>query len=468
MLINDLRNGGKIILMLGTDNVAVALEKVLENFGNNILFWDPGGSGGVQYKSETSTSTAVEDIDAYPLESADCLILSQRLFFGGNDFLERFGKRIKKLEERVFLDVEIIKVLFYENKFIAIVGDSYIKVIHAALCHIFESTPRQAILLPSGVGGYPEIGEDGSESGLNLRSSNVFLMSLNGQNIQYLKNTDFDLVAVLSPESEQDVPSMERLLSKQAIGGVSIINVDNSNLKEFWSSPRSGNSATVLIPLSTDKMIENGYSYINETIYNYYDSNSSYDLANSGLIGSGINRLSVLLSFIVATRFGLDPSEITANLRLFQGMPGNMECVRRGSDGVLFVNNLCAETMDALESPFNMYKGIYAILVTNGKMGEAIVNLRNHRDSIKSIFLVDTFDMLDPKAEEFSGLNTEKVKDLEEAVSIVRSLINNNKNGDEGLEEEFVVLASPIYSDKMNNIHYRIPGEEFRRVVEGL
>ncbi|MDR3079305.1 MAG: hypothetical protein LBU15_04710 [Rickettsiales bacterium] len=463
MLVNDLRSGGSTVLVLGTDDVGLALGKALEGFGNSVFFWDGDRDSGVYRRFINSTLTALEDIDSYPLESVDCLILSQKLFSGDEEFMERFGRRIKKLEGKVFLDIEIVKILFHGSRLMAIVGDSYAKIVHGALDCIFENSPRRAILLPSEM-NLPEIGRDESDGGLNLQGDNLFLMNLTGQILEYLGNIDFDIVAILSLGAEgQSTADVERFLSKQAMTGIAIINLDDEGSREFWNGPRFGSGSTVLIPLSTDKMIENGYSYVNETIYNYYDSNSSHDLTNDRLVGSKINKLSILSSFVAATRFGLDPLAVTTALRFFQGTAGRMECVRQ-SDGVIFINNVCAETMDILESPFDMYNAIHAIFLANGRVGEAMIRPRDYRDKLKSVFLIDAFDMFDLDAAEFGELTVKKAKDIREAVAAIGDIIDSERRE----EEESALVISPIHSDRMNSSYYESLGDEFRRIVRGL
>ncbi|MDR2777626.1 MAG: hypothetical protein LBB24_02555 [Rickettsiales bacterium] len=477
MSINDLRGGGKTVVMLGTDDTGAVLGKTLASFGNEVSFWDPYGESTSHHRFEAGALVALEDIETYPLESTDYIILSQKLFLGEDNPIERFERRIKKLEDRIFLDVEIAKTLFYKNKLVAVVGEGYAKIIHAALDCIFKNSPLRATILPTRIVEPPGTDENisamegGPGIGLDLSEGNVFVMDLDERKMQYLKNVDFDVVAIFSAEpGERRLAGIEKFLSKQTVNGISIINRDNDVLREFWNGPRSGDSATVLIPISTDRMIENGYSYVSETIYNYYDSNVSHDLTNDKLIGTRINRLSVLSSFIVATRFGLDPSTVTANLRFFRGLAGKMEYLRQ-SNSTLFINNACANSLDILESPLKAYSNIYIILITNGKVRENMISLRNHRDNIKSVFLLDAFDVVSPESEEFSGIDVKKVNSIREAVSSIvdsttREMMNEETEKEE--EGEFVVLISPIFIDKMNDNYYESQSEEFRRIIENL
>jgi hypothetical protein len=143
-----------------------------------------------------------------------------------------------------------------------------------------------------------------------------------------------------------------------------------------------------------------------------------------------------------------------------------MERIRQ-SGGTLFVNNACADSMDLLESPLEMYSNIYAIFVTNGEAGKNMIGLRGYKDSLRSIFLMDPFDVIDLESEEFSGLNVKKAGSVREAVLAVANQIGEKRNEDTE-EEESTVLISPIFDDRMNDGRYGSQSDEFRKVVESL
>lgn len=438
----------------------MALGVSLREYGNSVLLWDSDGDGRMiaNHKIKDGTLDIIKDIDSGRVESADCLILSQKFFTGNSDFIEHFTKKIKQIEDKVFLDVEVAHGLFPKNKFIAIFGNSYEKIIHAVLNHLFGEAQTNIIKLPLSMNS-DESGDKNSNDELNLDDSNVFLLDIGAHRIEYLKNLSFDVLAILTIEHEEQAIFIKNLISKQGEDNLTLINIDNGLLKEVWNSYSDVNAPT---PLSLEKMVENGYSYVNDTIYNYYDSNASYDLTNGELIGSAINRLSVLFSFIVACRLGLDPLSVRTSLQSFRGLAHNMEQVGHNKN-IVFIDNLDANTIDLLESPFKIYGNVYTIFLANGKASGNPIRLKDHKNNIKMAFLIDTFDIVDLKSEEFGSIKLEKINNIKSALD---RIINNI--GEQITEEEVVVLISPIFENKTNGSYYNEYGDEFKKLIENL
>jgi UDP-N-acetylmuramoylalanine-D-glutamate ligase len=468
--ISNIKGGGKTIVILGIDRMGLMLGKILTNFSNSVSIWDRDRSDALQQKPEANVFATLEDIDNYPFETVDYIVLSQKLFSEEGSFPKHLREKIEKLEDRVFLDIEIIRTIFYKNRFIAIAGDGHGDVVSAALGCIFENTPFQTWYLSSSRGAVMLASEmDGGivEGAPDLERDNIFVVDLDEQRIRYLKNMDFDIVAIFNSESKNHgVRANEKFLAKQAVNGISIVNGDDNVLRELWNGPLSNDGTIVLVPLSLEKMVENGYSYVNETIYNYYDSNLSYDLTNDGLIKTAMNKLSVLASFIAAIKFGLDPSTAAASLRLFRGVMGKMECLGRRNN-ILFINNACANSRGSMESPLEIYSNVCIIFVTNGRTGEETIQIKNFRDNIKFSLFLDMFEVMDLGTGEFNGLEVGRLKDIREAVVLALEMIEKRKN-EKMEEEEFVLLLSPFSIEEMNNIYYLPHAEEFRRIVKNL
>ncbi|MDR2078078.1 MAG: hypothetical protein LBP39_03885 [Rickettsiales bacterium] len=463
MIANSIRDSGKTILILGIDYVSAVLGTSIREYGNSVLFWCPNSDLVEHYRSRGMVLDTVENIDNYNFESVDFIILSQGLFFDDFGSSSNLLKKVKQTASKVFLAVEIVKILFPENKFVAIFGRSCKNIIYSALSCIFSNSQTNITELPAFLTN-DQNSDSELDVGLNLQENNIFVLDLTENEINYLRDLSFDVIVILNLEKEEHIPVIRNLLTKQSNETTFIVNADNTMFKNFSDTFGLADSNSVkTILISVEKMIENGYSYVNSTIYNYCYSNLSYDIANSGFIASNLNRLSVLSSFVVANVFSLEPAAIIANLENFKGLAHNMEQIKQ-SKNITFVDNSGANTLDLIESPFGMYSNIFVIFIASSKTGGDLVRLKNYRNNIRLSLLVDTFDTVGEHLEEFGSLRPEKVDSIKDALDKIASYV-----AEENIEDETIVILSPIFGDRMNSVHYSGSyGNEFKKLVEGL
>jgi UDP-N-acetylmuramoylalanine-D-glutamate ligase len=461
MIVNDIRDGKKTILILGIDCATAALGELLREYGNSVSFLCPDSSVLAHHRSKGIIVETIRDIDNYQLELIDYIIFSQSVFLD-DSVNTNVLKKIEQVSSRVFLAMEIMKYLFPENKFVAIFGKSYKKIICSALSCIFNISQINIVELPTLL-AIGKTKDDTSNNGLNLQGNNIFVLDLAEDEMNYLKDFSFDVIALLSLEKEEQIPTIRNFLTKQNKNSVIMVNTDNTMFRDYRESfGLTDNSYTKIIPISVEKMVENGYSYINGTIYNYHDSNLSYDLTNNGFVASDLNRLSVLSSFVAADVFNLDSLTTIASLETFRGLTHNMEYVRHDKN-ITFVDNSGANTLELIETPFRMHDNIFAIFIVSDRTGGDLVRLKNHRDNIRLSLLIDIFDVVDNHREEFGSVRVEKIDSIGNALNRIMGFVV-----EESVEDEITVILSPIFSDKMNDIYYSGYCDEFKKLIESL
>ncbi|MDR2778624.1 MAG: hypothetical protein LBB13_03985 [Rickettsiales bacterium] len=464
MIINSVKDGGKTIIVLGTDHISFALGELLREYGNEVSLYCPNSDPSLIYRGDSEFAMEiVRDINSYHLDSIDLIILGQNLSLDDHGLGSNIAKKISQLADKVFLAAAIIKDLFPENKFVAIFGKSYRKIICSALSYIFGDRQTN-VIGPATLPTEDSYSDGKSISNLNLRENNIFVLDLAALEMDYLKNLSFDVTALLNLEKEEQLHLVRNFLAKQNGNGVLMVNIDNPIFKDFQENfALTNNGGIRIMPISVEKMVENGYSYVNGTIYNYHNSNLSYDLNNSNFVASNLNELSLLSSFVIASTLDLDSQIIMANLGTFRGLAHNMECLRHDKN-IVFIDNSCADTVKLIESPFEMYSNIFAIFVVDSRTGGDLIRLKNHRDNIKLSFLIDVLGIVDDPSESCgNNVKIEKIDNVRDALAKIIDYVTEN-----GIEDEIVVLLSPMFIDKMNNVYYSSYGDEFKKLVEGL
>ena len=408
----------KKILILGITGTSIKLYDYLKN-NNDVILWDV-----IDVSKLRNSYNIIDNLENIKFDDYDYIILAKDILIVKEDF-DMLKKRLLSIKEKVLLDIEFIYMLFSSNKYVGIIGSGYNYITNCLLKNILEANNTNNFICSA----FTE------RNNYKLSNSNfenaIVSISLRDAKIDFIKQLNFDILAVL--DSEEKKTSLNNSML--------ILNVDNTT-DEYKENN------TNIIPISTTKMLKNGISYIGGTIYDYYDNkNDSYDIGN-GYIGD-ITRTSVLCAFIIAKRFGIDTSLIKEVLSEFTGLRNCLEKVGQ-IENITFINNVEANNKNTLLSPYDMYNNVYSLVLINGKQSE---NELPKKFSGK-IFLIDFHNLS-------SINNVAKFSNLKEAFSA--ALLEAKK---EEKETEITVLLTPIVGDDMNSIYYSTYGEEFKNLIK--
>ena len=280
-------------------------------------------------------------------------------------------------------------------------------------------------------------------------------------NKEFVKNINFNIICFLDSQ-EYEIEEIKNTIIKQNQNTKILINLDNNYLKELYKIIQKDNIAKNIIPISNDKMMEKGYSYINNTIY-CNDKNESYDIIENDCIVNNIVKISVLVSFIIAYNTSQTVNDVVECLNNFQGIPNIIEYTNK-INNIKFINNIWAPTLKILTAPLETYDNIYVIFVTNYKQNN-FLNIKNYKDKIRKIFLIDIFNYI--ILNEFSNkIEIEKCNNINDAFEKTIKSVNNSINNTK--INEATILLSPVIADKNNFIYYKDYGIKFKKLIEDL
>lgn len=451
MLMNDIKDGGKKIVIFGINSVSVALSKTLIDHKNDVLFWEDNSSIIEQYKNRIDNPLEILDNIDFGLNLVDFIIISKIPLSVNFDF-ENIIRTSNKFEDKIYLESEVISELFPNNKFIGIFGDTYEEIVSLMLKNTFGDMFSNFIELPYSDNNV--ILED-----LDLSSDNVFIV--NSYRLELLKNIRFNSICFLENKNSTYFNRIREILLKQDNNCNIILNIDDADIKDFYNEEKTNeNFPTKMLPISISKMIENGCSYVNGTIYCYYNDNKSYDLIENDYLKFDIFKISVLSSVFIASDFGLKIDTIIENIKSFKYVKNILEYIKH-DDNLVFISNIWANSENILKAPFESHNNIYTIFVTNGKQ-ENFFSLKNYRKNLKNVFLVDIFDVISLTKEE-QKMNMTKYNNIKDAFDAVLSILDKSEEN-----EDSIILLSPINYDRMNRVYYKNQGDEFKKLIENL
>ncbi len=456
MLVNNIKDGNKKILIIGINSLSVSLDKILVDYGNSVVFFEKNDTLSKNYRDIATRPAEILNSLEYDFNSFDYIIISKKLNFG--DFeTDNLIATLNKLADKTYTISEIIYNLYPNKHFIHIIDETYRSLVYSELEYIYKENSINSTRLP--------FLENRDEEELkNMDISDIEIFMVGDFNREFIKELDFDILGFFDLQDEVVEDCIKNLFLKQSQNSKAFVNVDNEYLKEFYKNiSKNNNLSSKIIEISTKKLLESGYSYVNDTIYCYAGDNESYDLIENDYIATTtIGKVSTLASFAIAVNTKQTGDVVMECLETFRGPPNIIEYVNK-IDNMKFINNIFATTDEILTSPFETYSNIYVIFITNGRQSN-FFRVKNYMKNIKKVFLVDMFDCVNLSENE-KKMNIKKYRNINEAFAdAVKDIKENTKDE----PEETTILLSPIIGDRMNVVYYKDYGIKFKKLIEDL
>lgn len=281
-----------------------------------------------------------------------------------------------ELKSKICSDFDIIQKIYPEIKFNTILGNSGQNVVKSILKYV------------------------SNENRLNLNdeiSVNFpFIMSF--EKLTYTKNIKFSTIIIYEYDENYFVNKENlELFNKIILNNEEIklvLNVDDFDLKELYESLQDNKDFLgKVLPISISKILNDGVSYVNGTIYDYYHSNSNYDVLENENIDNDFTRLCILLSYVFYDNndnVSLENKNIVECFSTYSGEKNFFEHVKN-IENVCVVNNTFADSDYLLQLPYKTYKNIYTVLFVNG-IG---FDKKFFESKSKIVFYVDKQKLLD-------------------------------------------------------------------------
>ena len=452
MLLDNIKQQVCKIFIFGINKVSIGLIKCLTDNEISVIVSDTDENIVKDYNVELSGNGFVEfvNIDKVDFNLAQYFVLCKDILLE-KDELNIFLTRLNNIKDKVYLDIEFISMLFSQNKYIGIIGSSYNIITNSMVNHIFDNAENNNVALSS---NYIEIVK-------NITFDNtIFYEALQNCKIQYLQQLNFDILAILDIDSDikkEDI--INYILTNQNKESILVVNMDNEEIREIYEN--IGDINCKIIPISVSKMLNNGISYINRTLYNYFENNNeSYDIILNENYNGNISNMSLLTSCLIAKYCDINNNIITESINNFKGVVNYLYHIEQ-VDNIKFVDNIGADTEKLFYEPFEVCDNIYTIFIANDKQSD-LSYVKNCIKKTENIVIVDICGLLN--IDDLSDkVNIIKYSNLKDAFNyIIKEIDFKDK------ETSATVLLSPLMSDEMNYVYYKDYVEEYKELIKGL
>ncbi|WP_341789437.1 UDP-N-acetylmuramoyl-L-alanine--D-glutamate ligase [Rickettsia endosymbiont of Polydrusus tereticollis] len=283
----------------------------------------------------------------------------------------------------IISDIDLLFENSKNSNFIAVTGTNGKSTSTALISHIlnlngFDYPAVGNIGLPALKAGTARAGYV-----LELSSFQLDLIKIFKANIAILLNITPDH---LDRHKNMDsyIAAKCKIFDRMAKGDYAIINIDNDYCREIFLSLKQEKNINV-IAFSVSEILNKGISIVKDKIYDKFFADVSFTLPFNKNLQGLHNYENIAASYAAARAMSLEPSQILASIKQFQGLPHRMQYI--GSVGrVGFYNDSKATNAEAASKSIKALDNIYWLAGGIAKEG-GIEEIKPLFDKIKKAYL---------------------------------------------------------------------------------
>lgn len=283
---------------------------------------------------------------------------------------------LTKTQAQLKCDLAIFYDLNLQNNFIGITGTNGKSTTTALIGYIFNN-----LNIPSQIGG--NIGIPCFELPQDQQNF-YYIFETSSYQLDLISNTKFNIACLtnITPDHidrhgtfENYIKSKKRIFQNQTHDDFAIICIDNPNCKKIYLDLIAKNHPAFMIATSTNSILENGLSIINDNVYINL-ANQQFEFKIQPFIKGqhNLENISIALSTAIAyliknQQFNLNNIEkIIKIIEKFSGLKHRLQNVRN-IDNINFINDSKATNAESTENALKAYDNIFWILGGRAKDG---------------------------------------------------------------------------------------------------
>lgn len=252
---------------------------------------------------------------------------------------------------------------------------------------------------------------------------------------------------------------IKEMLLNQTDEDFLILNMDNADVKILYNTLKdNGNFAAKIVPISVNKILKQGISYVNNEIYVDCDGKSEEFMTNEFINLTGRqNKTNILSAFAYFFARGYDMQEIIENMYSFQTSNDIFEIVMH-RENLSFINDINNRNKSQSLIAFD---NIYWILCADDIDFEFsnFLELKEYFNSVKYVFIVGQYS-----DELLSFFRENQVKyyimyDMKSVFNLINGMIEHEKK-----EEKITILLSSINNLDDNEFYEKCSGN-FEKLI---
>ncbi len=444
---------GKTIAVFGLGKSGMATLEALRNSGATILVGDDREDSR---KKANNAGFATTDLTKADWTKIDSLVLSP----GVPHTLPAphpVAALAKHHNVEIVGDVEVLFRNATSPTYIGITGTNGKSTTTALIAHILKTAGRKMEV--GGNLGTPVLSFN------SLDKDGVYVIEMSSYQCDLTPSAAFDVVVWLNITPDHIdrhgdmagyVEAKKKLLRNANKKQVLVIGVDD----EFSARVADETEHTGhwrVIRISSQRMLDNGISGIDGTLYN--NGEELFSISKAATLPGSHNWQNATAALAATNALGIDINKINRGIHSYPGLPHRQQLIRT-IDGIRFINDSKATNADATSKALSCYDAIYWIVGGKPKDG-GLNGLESFMPRIKHSFLIGM------AANDFAfWLNGKAPSSMSGTLDIaIRDAANMAAAA---CDKHAVVLLSPACAsfDQFNSYEHR--GECFAECVNAL
>ncbi|WP_276907349.1 UDP-N-acetylmuramoyl-L-alanine--D-glutamate ligase [Peptoniphilus duerdenii] len=196
-----------------------------------------------------------------------------------------------------------------------------------------------------------------------------------------------------------------------------------------------------------------------EIIFRHFDGTSENIMKVSDVFIKGRHNIeNAMAAILSAYSLGVDLEIIVDTIKNFKGVEHRIEFVRT-FNGISYYNDSKGTNPDSTDVALKAFEKSVLIIGGYDKGSDFKKLLEDNKDKITSLVVMGATSELIIKEATELGIETTRVKDMEEAVSVATTIARENSS---------VVLLSPACASWDMYPNYEVRGRHFKEIVMGL
>lgn len=368
-------------------------------------------------------------------------------------------------------DIEEFVKATLQNMHIAITGTNGKSTTCSLIQHVLSSKYNRVQL-----GG--NIGKPASDMIYYAQNCN-YVLELSSFQLETLKNATFNIVGVTNiTEDHMDryesfkryAEVKESLYRRVQSGGYALFSADSELVNRMYKKyctilRKAGSKKFMPILLSTEKVLENGISIVDDTITDNIFGDKFHVVRPKSLRGIH-NAQNLLFAYCVCRIRGISGTKFSTTITNFQGLPHRVEQFFE-NEYAIFIDDSKATNTDAMLKSISAFENI--LLIVGGFNKEnGFPKIAQYKDRIKKCFVIGQDREFYLKNLKLLDIETYDACTMQNAVESIKAFLKEFKDGNSKGSLRYTVLLSPSASSVDQFANYMQRGKVFKELVHKL
>ncbi len=289
--------------------------------------------------------------------------------------------RAKEQNIEVICDVELLARTQREAAYVGIAGAHGKSLTAALVTYLLQVTGREAEM--AGLSGTSALNTD------PLGMEGAYVVEMTPFRIAHTVSITFDVAVLLNLENTKNGEAAMPLFHRQTTPRAAVICMDDKPSQAIYRKLSKAREQRIY-PFSIKQDLQGGVFVRESTLYDSFDKGDPIavmDLSSIPHFAGPHAQANVAAAFATVRAIGVQPHAAMAAINSFPGLVDHRETIEK-IDGVLYINDAAASSLECAASSFSGYENIHWIAGGQGEVNLTTKEpLKNVSERIKGAYL---------------------------------------------------------------------------------